>query len=178
MSRALDRLRNLFGDPLLVRGPSGLVMTPRAEALAPRLQQVLDEVKGLLVEAPFDPGLARRSVTLVCTDRDTVVFMPAVLARLRADAPGLDLVIKNFTPDIARRVHQGEVDMAFSVANHPLPPGAASMVLRQDRLAMVMRRDHPLAQSPLSLSDYTRCDHAVVSILDDGTSDQIGRAHV
>jgi len=171
MSRALDRLRHTFGDPLLVRGPGGMVMTPRAEALASRLSPLLDEIRGLLVEAPFDPRAARRTVNIVCTDRDSVTLIPAVLARLRVEAPGIDLLIKNFSPDIARRVQQGEVDLVFSVASQPLTPGAASIPLRQDRLAFVMRRDHPLAQTPLSLADYARCDHAMVSILDDGMTE-------
>ncbi len=171
MSRALERLRHTFGDPLLVRGPSGMVMTPRAESLAARLTPLLDEIRGLLVEAPFDPRAVRRTITLVCTDSHSVTLIPAVLARLRAEAPGIDLALKNFSPDIARRVQQGEVDLVFSVASQPMQPGAASIPLRQDRLALIMRRDHPMAQTALSLSDYARCDHAMVSILDDGLTE-------
>jgi len=171
MSRALERLRHTFGDPLLVRGPAGMMMTPRAEALAPRVTQVLDGIRGLLVEAPFDPLLAKRTVTIVCTDSHAVTLIPSVLARLRQEAPGVTLALKNYSPDIGRRVQQGEVDLVFSVASQPLQPGAASMRLRQDRLALIMRRDHPLAQTPISLSDYTRCDHAMVSILGDGVTE-------
>ena len=171
MSRALERLRQTFGDPLLVRGPGGMMMTPRAEALVPRVNQVLDGIRGLLVEAPFDPLLAKRTVTIVCTDSHAVTLIPSVLARLRQEAPGVTLALKNYSPDIGRRVQQGEVDLVFSVASQPLQSGAESMILRPDRLAVIMRRDHPLAQTPISLSDYTRCDHAVVSLMDDGATE-------
>ena len=171
MSRALERLRQTFGDPLLVRGLGGMVMTPRAEALVPRVNQVLDGIRGLLVEAPFDPFLAKRTVTIVCTDSHAVTLIPSVLARLRQEAPGVTLALKNLSPDIGRRIQQGEVDLVFSVASQPLQSGAESMILRQDRLALIMRRDHPLAQTPISLSDYTRCDHAVVSLMDDGATE-------
>lgn len=171
MSRALDRLRLTFGDPLLVRGPAGLALTPRAEALAPRVLTVLDEIRGLMRDTPFDPGEARRSVRIVCTDVHAVTLMPSVLSRLQAEAPGVDLVLKGYTPDIAQRVSQGEIDLVFSVASQPLPPGAASLPLHQDRLALVMRRGHPLATGPVVVSDYARFDHAMVTILDDGVTE-------
>jgi DNA-binding transcriptional LysR family regulator len=171
MSRALLRLRHLFGDELLVRSAGGMVMTPRAEALAPRLALLLIEIKALLVDAPFDPAKARRTVTVVGTDSHAVTLIPPVLARIRREAPGVDLVFKGFTPDVAQRVQRGEVDMVFSVTNQPLQAGAASLTLRKDRLVLAMRRGHPLSQTPLTVSDYGRCEHVLVSILDDGASE-------
>ncbi|MCX8498751.1 MAG: LysR family transcriptional regulator [Caulobacteraceae bacterium] len=171
MSRALMRLRHLFGDPLLVRGVGGLILTARAEALAPRLTLLLNEIKALLVEAPFDPAKARRTVTVVGTDSHAVTLIPPVLARIRKEAPGIDLVFKGFTPDVSQRVQRGEVDMVFSVANQPLRAGAASEPLRKDCLALVMRRGHPLSQTPFTIEDYGRCEHVLVSILDDGASE-------
>ena len=171
MSRALLRLRLLFGDELLVRSAGGMVMTPRAEALAPRLALLLIEIRALLVDAPFDPAKARRTVTVVGTDSHAVTLIPPVLARIRREAPGVDLVFRAFTPDVALRVQRGEVDMVFSVANQPLQAGAASAPLRKDRLVLAMRRGHPLSQTPLTVADYGRCEHVLVSILDDGASE-------
>ena len=171
MSRALMRLRHLFGDPLLVRGVGGLILTARAEALAPRLTLLLNEIKAMLVEAPFDPAKARRTVTVVGTDSHAVTLIPPVLARIRKEAPGINLVFKGFTPDVSQRVQRGEVDMVFSVAHQPLRAGAASEFLRKDSLALVMRRGHPLSQTPFSTEDYGRCEHVLVSILDDGASE-------
>ena len=171
MSRALMRLRHLFGDPLLVRGAGRLVLTARAEALAPRLSLLLNEIKALLVDTPFDPAKARRTVTVVGTDSHAVTLIPPVLARIRKEAPGIDLVFKGFTPDVSQRVQRGEVDMVFSVAHQPLRAGAASEFLRKDSLALVMRRGHPLSQTPFSTEDYGRCEHVLVSILDDGASE-------
>jgi DNA-binding transcriptional LysR family regulator len=61
--------------------------------------------------------------------------------------------------------------MVFSVAHQPLRAGAASEFLRKDGLALVMRRGHPLSQTPLTIEDYGRCEHVLVSILDDGASE-------
>jgi DNA-binding transcriptional LysR family regulator len=171
MSRALMRLRYLFGDLLLVRGVGGLILTARAEALAPRLTLLLNEIKALLVEAPFEPAKARRTVTVVGTDSHAVTLIPPVLARIRKEAPGIDVVFKGFTPDVSQKVQRGEVDMVFSVANQPLRAGAASEPLRKDCLALVMRRGHPLSQTPLTIEDFGRCEHVLVSIFDDGASE-------
>jgi len=171
MSRALMRLRHLFGDEILVRGPGGLSLTPRAESLLSPLNQLMADIRILLVKDDFNPATVRRTVTVVGTDSHAVTLIPPVLARLRREAPGVDLVFKGFTPDVARKVQRGEVDMVFSVANQPLPVGAASQHLRRDCLALVMRRGHPLSQSPLTLADYGRVEHVLVSILDDGASE-------
>ena len=56
MSRSLARLRALLGDPLLVRGNRGYVLTPRAAALLPLLESTLGGVRALLAPAAFDPA--------------------------------------------------------------------------------------------------------------------------
>lgn len=171
MSRALARLRDLIGDPLLVRGSAGYVLTPRAAALRPLLQATLDGVTALLTPAAFDPATALRTIRLAGTDSHSVGLVPQVMARLAQEAPGIDLRLEAYAPGLAARIESGAVDMAFAIASAPLPPGALSMPLAEDRLALVMRRGHPAAGHDWTLADYGRWHHAGVAILGDGQSD-------
>jgi DNA-binding transcriptional LysR family regulator len=95
MSRALARLRRLFGDPLLVRGPSGTLPTERARALAAALPALLDDVERLVTPPRFDPATATGRFTIVTADYISLVLLPAIVQRVRREAPGLDLDIRN-----------------------------------------------------------------------------------
>jgi DNA-binding transcriptional LysR family regulator len=171
MSRALARLRRLLGDELLVRGSSGYVLTPRAAALRPLLAATLDGVTALMTPAVFDPATARRTIRIAGSDSHSVGIIPAVMARLAVEAPGIDLRLEAYSRDLPARIESGAIDMAFAIASSPLPPGALSLTLADDRLALVMRRGHPAADKDWTIADYGRWQHAGVAILGDGQSD-------
>ncbi|MEZ5937331.1 MAG: LysR family transcriptional regulator [Hyphomonadaceae bacterium] len=171
MSRALARLRELLNDPLLVRAHGELVLTPHAEALRRRLAPALDQVKSVFVPPAFDPATVERTVRIVCADTHTILLAPRLMARLAAEAPGIDLRLVSYGPDTIARMETGELDLAFAVATTPLPPGTMSEVIGHDRLALVMRRRHPMAKRRWSIEDYAAVDHVGVSLLGDAQSD-------
>ncbi len=171
MSRALARLRALLGDPLLVRGNAGYVLTPRAAALQPRLEAMLTGIRDLLTTAPFDPATARRTIRLAAADSHTVALIPAVMARLAREAPGIDVRVEAYGPDLQARIDSGAIDLAFATASTPLPPGALSAPLGDDRLVLAMRHGHPAAGDAWTIADYGRWHHVGVALLGDGQSE-------
>ena len=171
MSRALARLRGLLGDPLLVRGAGGLVLTPRAQDLAPRVAAWMSGAQALFAPEAFAPGALKRILRIAATDAQTVGLLPHLLARVRAEAPGVDLRFEPYGADMVRRIEDGSLDFAFAIDSAPLPPGAASFPLGRTRLALVMRSGHPAAGRDWTLEDYAGFDHVVVSIFGDGRSE-------
>lgn len=88
MSHSLSRLRTWFADPLFVRVGSAMQPTPRALELAPVALQIMASVRsGLLSQAGFDPASSTRRFTLCMTDMGESVFLPPLIAQLRAQAP-------------------------------------------------------------------------------------------
>jgi len=171
MSRALARLRDLQGDPLLVRAQGGYVLTPRAQALQPRLAEVLSQLGAVFHPQAFDPANERRVLRLAAADVHTIIILPGVAARLARDAPGVDLRVETYGPATPGRVLVGEVDLAFALTTTPLPTGAYSEVVAEDRMAVVTRRGHPTANRPWSMADYGAYPHATVALLGDGQSE-------
>ncbi len=171
MSRALGRLRHLFEDPLLVRRPGGFALTPKAERLAPQVVAALEQVGALFRDAPFDPALERRTIRVVAADAQTLLLMPEVMRRLSREAPGIRVALEGYGPDTISQIQQGRIDFVFALASTPLPPGAESMVIGQDQLMLVTRRGHPLATGPVTVQDYARFPHAVITIFGDGNSE-------
>ncbi|KAF1053390.1 MAG: HTH-type transcriptional regulator LeuO [Stenotrophomonas maltophilia] len=88
-SRALGRLRQQFGDPLLIRGPHGLEPTPRALALKDAVAQLLEDARALVEPREFDPHLAQGSVRIASVDHLARLLMPRLLGRLEQQAPRL-----------------------------------------------------------------------------------------
>lgn len=171
MSRALARLRMLLDDPLLVRGSAGYVLTPRAAAVQPRLEAMLTGIRDLLTTAPFDPAMARRTVRLAAADSHSVLLIPALMARLAVVAPGIDVRVEAYSADLVSRIETGALDLAFATTATPLPPGAMSAPLGNDRLVLVMRRGHPAADVDWTIADYARWNHVGIALLGDGQSE-------
>jgi len=174
MSRALSRLRALLDDPLLVRGHNGLVLTPKAQSLVPRLATAIGELKGLFRDQTFDPATEQRTIRIAASDTQTVLLAPPLMVRLSREAPGVDLRFEPYGADLVRRMENNALDFAFALSTTDLPMGAMSMPLAHDRLALVMRRGHPLAARTWSIDDYGRVDHVGIAILDDGRSELDG----
>ncbi len=171
MSRALARLRELLDDPLLARATGGFVLTPRAQELARRLGALMESTRGLFQAPAFEPAALRRTLRIAGTDAQSVLLAPAIMARLRVEAPSVDLRIEPYGADLIRRLEEGSLDLAFATADAKLPPGAISFPIGDDRLALVMRRGHPAAERQWTLADYAEFEHAVVAIFGDGASD-------
>jgi len=171
MSRALGRLRDLLGDPLLVRARSGYVLTPRAQAIQPQLALLLSQVREVFQPQAFDPASQHRVVRLAAADSHTVLILPGVMARLAVEAPGVDLRVASYGPDVFARLDSGALDLAFSLASLPLPVGVHSEPVCEDRVALVMRRGHPAAGRAWSLADYGKYQHVGVALTGDGQSE-------
>src|SRR5918994_396971 len=114
VSKALRRLRESFDDPLFVRGPSGIVPTPRAHAIVraarPHLQHLQED---LLKGERFDPATSTRPITLAISDIAEMAFLPSILEHLRLHAPKSP-VSSVTAPDaqLAEGLEQGDVDVA------------------------------------------------------------------
>lgn len=171
MSRALGRLRELIGDRLLIRGRSGLVLSPRAAALKPLVTAALSHTKGVFQQTSFDPARAERTVRIASADTHAIVLAPKIVVRLSRDAPSVSLQVVPITTDLAARMEDGSVDFCFALASTPLPAGARSMPVASDQLAVVMRHGHPAARRRFALNDYARFGHATVTILNDRQSE-------
>ncbi len=171
MSNALARLRDLLGDPLLVRAAGGYALTPRAQALAGRLLVSLDHVKSVFQSPEVNPAQVRRTFRIAGADTHSIILAPALMARLTHEAPHVSIRIESYRPDIVRQMETGAIDLTFATSTTPLPPGSYSESYATDRLALVMRRGHRLARRKVRIEDYADVPHASVSIFGDSQSD-------
>jgi len=95
VSHTLDKLRRIFGDPLFVRDGRGIESTPRARALRPSVEIILDELKALTDGREFDPQVEHMEFTIACNDFPLQLIFPTLLDQVSAE--GIDLRIR-FVP--------------------------------------------------------------------------------
>ena len=173
VSHALGRLRRLLDDPLFLRTPKGVTPTARALELADRIEELLAQARNVLsAAAPFDPLTSARAFTIGAPDGATSLFLMPLLARLRREAPGIDLRIRQVLPGAGKLTEQAwegvftELDARIlDIGIGPFaaaPARFATSTLGTEQFVIVSRWDHPFAKSP-SLQAYCSADHLVVS---------------
>lgn len=155
MSRALGRLREVLGDPLLVRAGRGLVPTPRATALRERVHATYAEVQVLLSpETPIEPAELRRRFTVRADDAVVAALGPALLARLGAVAPGVTVVFAAEGEEDVAALREGHVDLDIGVQGDLAPEIRVRKLFRDERVVLV--RGRRSAKRALSLAAFAR----------------------
>jgi len=164
MSRTLARLRKTFGDPLFVRTASGLRPTPRATALQPLLEEVLEGAETLIAGPErFDPGTAQRTFVIGTADYGEAVLLPPLLRRLTSEAPGVRLRLAVVPMPLDAALERGEVDLAWTPRVHA-PRTVVWTRLFDETFAFVVRREHPvLKQGPFTLDRYLSLLHLAIA---------------
>jgi DNA-binding transcriptional LysR family regulator len=148
MSRALTRLRETVGDPLLVRAGRGLVPTPRAVALRERVGPLVQEARAVLGPAEaLDPARLTRAFTLRTTEGFVESFGPALLARTQREAPGVQLRFLPKADKDARLLREGVVDLETGVVDPGTSPELRTQALFRDRYVGAVRAGHALARA-------------------------------
>lgn len=163
MSLALSKLRTLFGDPLLVKGGNGLVLTAKATELAPRVSEALRQIDSLLhMQQAFDPAGAQGTITFIVTDYIDFLLVPLLIKEMARRAPGVSLRVVGPNPNRLGEVFSsGEVDV--SVSYFPSPPASLRVrPLFTDRLVGIARRGHPFLQDTKDLAAFCRHRHVTV----------------
>ena len=163
-SRALARLREATGDPLLVRAGRGLVPTPRAEALRARAHELVEEARAVLRPAErHDLSTLVRTFTLRTSDGFVENFGPRLLARVGAEAPGVRLNLLQKPDKDSTPLREGRVDLETGVLEPTLGPELRSQALFRDQLVGVVREGHPFAGQMVTLEQYAAARHVIVS---------------
>ncbi len=164
MSRALARLRQVTGDPLLVRAGRGLVPTPRALELRRRVGPLVQESQALLRPAQaLDLASVTRTFTLRTSDGFVESFGPGVLARIAREAPGIRLNFLQKPDKDSAPLRAGRIDLETAVLEPSMGPELRSQALFRDRLVGALRASHPLAGARISARAYAEARHVIVS---------------
>ncbi|WP_461516986.1 LysR family transcriptional regulator [Porticoccus sp.] len=145
MSKTLQRLRELFDDPLFIRSGRGLIPTPRTMELSAQLPAILSGVSELVVQGKFDPLAYDGEMRIMTAEFIAVQVIPTLTRRMIAEAPFMSLTLTSEAGGEARALEDGNLDFAIEIARpygsefHVTPLGSFTP-------AVWMRADHPLVK--------------------------------
>ncbi|WP_283180594.1 LysR family transcriptional regulator [Pseudomonas svalbardensis] len=175
MSRALARLRETTGDPLLVRAGRGLVPTPRALELRERVSQLVQDAEAVLRPAE-QPDLSQLSRTFTLRTSEGFVenFGADLIARVAEQAPGVRLRFMHKPDKDSASLRDGTVDLETGVVGKTAGPELRTQGLFRDRFIGVVRMGHPLSEGEITPALYAAGSHISVSRrgLDKGPIDE------
>ncbi|WP_211222857.1 LysR family transcriptional regulator [Paludibacterium yongneupense] len=165
VSAQLARLRTLFDDPLLIPAHRGMTATAKALQLQEPLHQALNNVRATLsTHRDFEPATAALTVGICCSDYLQAALALPLAKTLRRTAPGVRIALRNMDPtQLADRMEHGDVDLAL-MTPQDAPPGLHARHLFDERYVLIGRRDHPQLRDGISMEDYARLEHIVVSL--------------
>jgi DNA-binding transcriptional LysR family regulator len=164
MSRALARLRETTGDPLLVRAGRGLVPTPRAVELRERVSHVVEEGQAVLRPAEkLDLKRLVRTFTLRTSEGFVENFGPDLIALVVEEAPGVRLHFLQKANKDSAPLRDGTVDLETGVVEQTTAQELRVQALFRDRLIGVVRAGHSLSKGRITPSRYAGGQHVSVS---------------
>ena len=160
VSNALNRLREVLDDPLLVRVARTMQPTPRALSLEAPIREALQQIEHTLNAGDFfDPATSRQRFAIAVTDYVELICMPALMAHLAKVAPGIQLAIEHLTPTLpAEALDHGELDLALGRFLE-VPTRFQRRRWTSETLQVALRRDHPLVDGGLNLDEFLRLRH-------------------
>ena len=167
MSHNLARLRDLFSDELLTRGPEGLRPTPRALALVEPVRIALAQIQVLVFrDEAFDPRTAERTFSVGLPDSMEILIVPSLLAYLREVAPGIHLRLHNIdSSKLLDDLDADRVDLAvgYGVFAQGQAHHKRRLLFTETYLCMFNAERTGITAS-ISLHDYLRLPHVLTSL--------------
>lgn len=160
ISHALNRLRDLFDDPLFIRRPHGFEPTRRAEELGPRIEALIELAgRTLSRDAGFDPMKSSRLFMFAAPEFVTALIGGELINALKTAAPKVRFGVRFFgEEDAFRSLRKGEIDFAvgrFGAAR----PGFTVEPLFEDHYCVVARKGHPQVRGAIDEAQWQGVGH-------------------
>ena len=159
VSHLLDKARKITGDALFTKSGRGIVATARALTLAERARELLGELERFAQHEDFDPARWQTTFTIAANDFQRDVLLPALMQRLRQQAPGLALRVIASDVPTPEMLRQQQCQLIIS----PRPPEGTDIVQKRlftDRYRVFY--DPEMREAPRTRKDYLAAEHVTV----------------
>ncbi|RQU79347.1 LysR family transcriptional regulator [Burkholderia cenocepacia] len=181
ISNSLNRLRKLFGDELFVRSGRGVAPTPFAQGMTESVADALGTLYDTLNrQRKFDPRTSTRRFTLAMTTIGEISFLPRLVDRLMAEAPGVVISTVRSNASLRDEMENGHVDLA--IGNMPtLTTGFFQRGLSREQYVCLMRKGHPLLRRKDQKKLFAQAEHIEIVTSDTGhgvVTDVMNRAGI
>ena len=163
-SAALGRLRDYFGDDLLIQHGKRMIPTSYADSLAPEIRRILDKVDSIiLMSSEFDPGKSKRVFRLMASDYIAAVLIGPAIQRLAEVAPDIQLDIRLPSEQVGIEFERGEIDLVLTPEEYISPSHPAELLFEEQHV-VVGWAGNALLSGPLTTAEFLDSAHVAVTI--------------
>lgn len=163
ISEQLKKLRDTFEDHLFIRQGNKMVPTTKALSLQVPILEVLDKIEDMLAPDEFDPSKIEGIFTISATDYAIGALLPKLMNRLRKEAPGLKIIVRDFESDnVNELLSSGELDLLLSFPEF-IPESLPYKKLFDEQHICIVSKYSSLLKQNVSLADIAHCPQVIVS---------------
>lgn len=164
MSAQLSRLRDLFGDPLLVASGREMVPSARAMSLQEPLHEKLVELAQLIRERqPFEPGGTSRVFRIIAPDYLHMLVTLPLVRKVSQNAPNIQIVMLPFEPASAWQTLENLKADLLVMWKELTPEEARATPLFVEEICLVQRKGHPRGRKKPSVDDLCTLSHVIIA---------------
>jgi DNA-binding transcriptional LysR family regulator len=164
VSRALQRLRDMFHDNLFARTAAGYELTPQGQRLLQELEVMLPKLDRLLSGSSFDPAVEQANFRLAVTDNAAAILAPVLCREVLPIAKKVHFDFVAWHRGSFHEVVHGSVDLAFAASSVEAPPPLQNQTIYDEQFVCVVDAKSRLPKS-LTLAQYMKLEHICISIL-------------
>jgi DNA-binding transcriptional LysR family regulator len=171
ISHSLAKLRVHFDDPLFVRKGNQMRPTALAKNVIADVRESLRQLQLSLVQSrQFEPQSSRKFCTVSMHSALEATYLPLFMEQISAQAPFINLTSNRVRrSELENKLASGDIDLAIDILL-PVNDSILHRQVKQDKLVVVARKDHPLFLKPLTLEEYLEQTHVLVSARTSGPS--------
>jgi DNA-binding transcriptional LysR family regulator len=163
MSRAFERLREMFGDALLVRSGHAYERTVRGERVLRELESLMPRLEAMVRGEPFDPARSEERFRVAMTDHAFMILMPSLMERIRRTANHVRVEGSVWHDRAYEDVVAGRTDTALSA--EAAPPALEAETLYEEDFVCLVGSAQRLRTRRFTLKQYLDLPHALVETL-------------
>jgi DNA-binding transcriptional LysR family regulator len=164
VSRALQRLRDMFGDDLLIRTATGYEPTRKGLRLLHELESTLPRLDRLLSDADFDPAIEDTSFRIAATDHATHVLCPHLCRTVLPSAKKVEFSFVPLHDGQFEAMERGRIDLLLLADDGVAPSHFSREVIFEVEFVCVVARESAFKRA-LTLKQYLAADHIGINIV-------------
>lgn len=164
MSRALQRLRAMFNDQLLVKVEHGYELTARAHEIDSAIEKVLADIQNLMVPATFDPLRAKGEFRIASLDYELLILLPKIISELRNRAPGIKVIATHLDSLDFNLLLNGDVHLVFSAFEQAPSKLFRQKIFDEDKVCLLSSLNKQI-DSVMTINTFRQFDHVAVDTI-------------
>lgn len=155
MSKTLGRLRDVFSDPLFIRGPHGIRPTPRALELQDALGPILEDIDTLIAPVVFNPSNFIGEVSIAVSEFIGIAIIPQLMKELQNEAPSLRIKTMSRLEHQLDHLADGDLDIAIHIQRDRYGTDFNTMCIASGNPVFLCRENHPITQQEINLENIS-----------------------